>query len=114
MSADATGHRISTETPSRMLPRDEQSANRLVVANLWVAVVAFGLAWLAAAGQLAAIAGAATCRIRARRNDRRAARSGRRFGGSRSRSAGAAANLSSSAARYTDRCAAASESPAPC
>jgi cytochrome c oxidase subunit 1 len=44
MSADAIGRRVSTETPSRALPRDQRSANRLVIANLWVAVLAFGVA----------------------------------------------------------------------
>jgi cytochrome c oxidase subunit 1 len=36
--------RQSTETPSRETPRDEAAGNRLVRANIWVAVMAFGVA----------------------------------------------------------------------
>jgi cytochrome c oxidase subunit I len=36
--------RLSTETPSRETPRDEAAGNRLVRANIWVAVMAFGIA----------------------------------------------------------------------
>jgi cytochrome c oxidase subunit I len=43
MSAEAVKPRISVETPSRTLPRDA-SANPLIRANIWVAVVAFGVA----------------------------------------------------------------------
>jgi cytochrome c oxidase subunit I len=43
MSAEAIRPRISVETPSRVLPRDGK-ANRLILANIWVAVLAFGVA----------------------------------------------------------------------
>ncbi len=43
MSADAVKPRISVETPSRVLPREEP-ANPLIRANIWVAVLAFGVA----------------------------------------------------------------------
>ena len=43
MSTDAKP-RLSTETPSRETPRDEAAGNRLVRANIWVSVTAFGAA----------------------------------------------------------------------
>jgi cytochrome c oxidase subunit I len=43
MSTDATGQRLPTETPSRA-PREGQAANPLILANLWVAILAFGVA----------------------------------------------------------------------
>jgi cytochrome c oxidase subunit 1 len=43
MSAEAIEPRKSVETPSRVLPRDE-AANPLIRANIWVAVLAFGVA----------------------------------------------------------------------
>ena len=43
MSAEAVKPRISVETPSRAMTRDA-SANPLIRANIWVAVVAFGVA----------------------------------------------------------------------
>jgi cytochrome c oxidase subunit I len=44
MSSEAIKPRLSTETPSRETPRDEAAGNRLVRANIWVAVIAFGVA----------------------------------------------------------------------
>ena len=44
MSSDPIGERISIETPSRALPREGQAANPLILANLWVAILAFGVA----------------------------------------------------------------------
>ncbi|HEY7613692.1 MAG TPA: cbb3-type cytochrome c oxidase subunit I [Gemmatimonadales bacterium] len=44
MSSEAIKPRLSTETPSRETPRDEALGNRLVRANIWVAVIAFGVA----------------------------------------------------------------------
>jgi cytochrome c oxidase subunit 1 len=44
MSTDAAGQRISVETPSRAIPREGHAADRLILANLWVAIVAFGVA----------------------------------------------------------------------
>src|SRR5712691_309987 len=43
MSAEAIKPRKSVQTPSRVLPRDE-AANPLIRANIWVAVLAFGVA----------------------------------------------------------------------
>ncbi|HEU5303038.1 MAG TPA: cbb3-type cytochrome c oxidase subunit I, partial [Gemmatimonadales bacterium] len=43
MSAEAIRPGVSVETPSRALPRD-QLANALIRANIWVAVLAFGVA----------------------------------------------------------------------
>jgi cytochrome c oxidase subunit 1 len=44
MSSEAIKPRLSTETPSREGPRDEAAGNRLIRANIWVAVIAFGIA----------------------------------------------------------------------
>jgi cytochrome c oxidase subunit 1 len=44
MSSEAITPRLSTETPSRETPRDEAAGNRLIRANIWVAVIAFGVA----------------------------------------------------------------------
>jgi cytochrome c oxidase subunit 1 len=44
MSSEAARARISVETPSRETPRDEAAGNRLIRANIWVSVVAFGVA----------------------------------------------------------------------
>lgn len=44
MSSDAIGQRISIDSPSRAIPRDAESANPLILANLWVAILAFGVA----------------------------------------------------------------------
>lgn len=44
MSSEATKPRLSTETPSRQESRDEAAGNRLIRANIWVAVIAFGIA----------------------------------------------------------------------
>ena len=43
MSAEAIRPRFSAETPSRSIPRDD-AANPLIRANIWVAVLAFGVA----------------------------------------------------------------------
>ena len=44
MSSDVVRTRLSAETPSRDMPRDEAAGNRLIRANIWVAVTAFGVA----------------------------------------------------------------------
>ena len=44
MGSEAARVRISVETPSRTAPRDGDAANGLIVANIWVAVLAFGVA----------------------------------------------------------------------
>src|SRR5688572_17088335 len=43
MCAETIRPRISLETPSRVLPRGE-GANSLIRANIWVSVLAFGVA----------------------------------------------------------------------
>jgi cytochrome c oxidase subunit 1 len=44
MSSEAVRPRHSAETPSRQVSRDEPAGNRLIRANIWVAVAAFGIA----------------------------------------------------------------------
>jgi cytochrome c oxidase subunit 1 len=44
MASEVGGVRISVETPSRAAPRDGEAANGLILANIWVAVLAFGVA----------------------------------------------------------------------